>query len=167
MHKTQSLSKPGKWTIPKGGHEIITVLLTCIGNGWRATRGNRTAIGRRKVLCTFYLTSAGLKALQVFSRRVGSYPGSPSMCLNQTQQLGAGTAAPRAAPEGADHRCWKLSYTWRDRVLQKVHYIPLLSVPALLQNLKVIPSSGALSPCKSESALMDICFNFFLPPLQE
>lgn len=74
MHKTQSLCRPGKLTAPEGSHEIITVLLTHIGNGWRETEGNRTATGRRKALCTFYWTPAGLKALKVFQHRSGLLP---------------------------------------------------------------------------------------------
>lgn len=97
MHKTQSLSKPGKCTAPKS----ITVLLTLIGNGWRATGANRTATGRRKALCTFYLTSAGLKALKVFQHTNGSYPGSPGMSSSQTQQLGR-----HSSSQSSSRRCW-------------------------------------------------------------
>lgn len=153
MHKTQSLSKPGKWSVPKGGHEIITVLLPHIGNGWRAT-------GKSAVYILFDFSrpegSSGVSAHEWLLLWISRYVLKPN------------TAAPRAAPEVAEHRCWKLSYTWRDGVPYQVHDYPLLSVSALpLQNLKIIPSSGALSPWKSESALMGICFNFFLPPLQE
>lgn len=104
MYKTQSLSKLGKWTVPKGGHEIITVLLIRMGNGWRAIEGNRTATGRKKSAAHILLEFSRPEGLlRCFSTRVGSYPGSPGMCSSQTRQLGRRSSS---SQNNSRRRCW-------------------------------------------------------------
>lgn len=118
----------------------------------------RQQLGEEKHCVHFITLQQAWRLLRCFSTRVGSYPGSPGMCSGQTQQLGR-----HSSSQSSSRRCWPqmlktqlhLSYTefhlnyTEETVLQQVHDIPLLSVSALpLQNLKIIPSSGALKPLK-------------------
>lgn len=120
-------------------------------SSWHTSAMAGEQLGEAKHCVHFIRFQQAWRLLRCFSTRVGSYPGSPGMCSSQTQQLGR-----HSSSQSSSRRCWPqmlktqlhLTYT-EETVLQQVHDIPLLSVSALpLQNLKIIPSSGALKPMK-------------------
>lgn len=166
MYKTQSLSRLGKWIVPKGSHEIITVLLTRIGNGWRATGGNKTATGGNKVLGTLHHASAGLKALRVFQHMSWLLPWMSSYVL----ELGRRSSSSQSSSR---RRRWlqmlktQLHLKRSSSIASCWHYFAFRFCSSPLKHWDNSFFRSTDSLCKSESALMCICFNFFLLPLQD
>lgn len=140
-----------------------------LGMAGEKLRATEQQLGEEKHCVHFIRLQQAWRLLRCFSTWVGSYPGSPGLCLSQTQLLGRHSSSSQSSSR---RRCWpwmlkiQLHLKRSSSIASSWHPSAFIVSALPLQNLKIIPSSEALSSWKSESALMGMCFNF-LPPLQE
>lgn len=110
MHKTQSLCRPRKWTVPKGSMRQSLSSWHILGMAGEKLRATEQQLGEENHSVHFIRLQEAWMLLRYFSTWVGSYPGSPGkrsgelldLCLSQTQPL----ARHSTSSQSNSRRCW-------------------------------------------------------------
>lgn len=139
-----------------------------LGMAGEQLRETGQQLGEKKCCIHFIRLQQAWRLLRCFSTWVDSYPRSPGTCSSQTQQLGRRSSSSQSSSR---RRCWPQMlktqlHLKRSSSIASWHpaAFSFCSSPSKPQDNSFFRSTWLW---KSESALMGMCSNLFLPPLQE